>query len=117
MPEERLSRQIYLGVEDKRGLILLRFYYSSTKILITRPCLCRVGRKRRGSNPLSTDFDQNTADECVEAALDLTRLLLDEPDPIKLYEEGPWWSIAHHSKCLLYRLKNTANDQTQSCKQ
>lgn len=117
LPEERLSRQTYLGVADKRGLVLLRFYYSSTKILITRPCLCRVGRKRRGSNPLSTDFDQNTADECVEAALDLTRLLLDEPDPIKLYEEGPWWSIAHYSKCLLYRLKNTANDQTQLCKQ
>ena len=109
-----LPRQTQFTAEDQREMVLLRFYYVSTKILITRPCLYRIGRKRQGSVPSSTDFELNVAKECVEAALELTCLLPDQPDPVKLYEKGPWWSIAQHSEYLLLK-KHVIIGNIHSC--
>lgn len=90
--------------EGRREILLLRFYYFSTKILITRPCLCRHGRKILGQSPTSTDFDQSVAAKCVEAAVGMTDLLPDEPNAPQLYSEGPWWSIVHNSEYFLVTL-------------
>lgn len=83
--------------EGPRESLMLRFYYFSTKILITRPCLCRSGRKTSDQTNTSAMFDQRIAETCVEAALGLAKLLPNS-NPQSLYKDGPWWSIVHISE-------------------
>ncbi|KAF2822877.1 hypothetical protein CC86DRAFT_396455 [Ophiobolus disseminans] len=78
-----------------REHFLLKTDYWSTKILITRPCLCRIERRIRNESDFSADFNTTTAKECVEAALEITHLFPDDPDLAFLYSKGPWWSIVH----------------------
>jgi len=81
-----------------RELTLLRFSYYSLKILVTRPCLCRMERRIRGQTSGSADFNQKVAEACVKAAQDMVSMLPEQPNPQDLYETGPWWSIVHHRK-------------------
>ncbi|KAF2680541.1 hypothetical protein K458DRAFT_373421 [Lentithecium fluviatile CBS 122367] len=82
--------------DGSRELTLLRFYYYSVKILITRPCLCRTERRLRGQTKGSAHFNQKTAEACVNAALEMVSMLPVDPDLQDLYENGPWWSVLHH---------------------
>ncbi|KAJ4352177.1 uncharacterized protein N0V89_007524 [Didymosphaeria variabile] len=91
-----LHTQMFPPPEGSRESLLLRFYYLSTKILITRPCLCRSGRKIRDQSDVSATFDQRMARTCVRAALALAGLLSIDSSPEILYENGPWWSIVHN---------------------
>jgi hypothetical protein len=74
----------------QREQLLLAFSLFSAKILVTRPCLLRLER----SNP--ANFSQKTSDACLEAALNLSRLLPDQPDATWIYNQGPWWCIIHN---------------------
>ena len=55
-------------------------------------------------------LDQQMAETCVEAALDLAELL-PSSDPQSLYENGPWCSIVHLSEyypvCVLFSATNS----------
>lgn len=84
--------------EGRREYTLLSFSYYSTKILITRPCLCRTERRIKRQSEGSANFNQKTAEACVQAAQGLTSLLPDQPDLQSLYENAPWWCIIHNSK-------------------
>jgi hypothetical protein len=71
--------------------------YNSTKILITRPCLCRLDRRISNQTASSNDFNQRAALLCVGAAKSITSLLPDAiPDNLALlYQLGPWWQMVH----------------------
>jgi hypothetical protein len=89
------------GIEQpnqQREKSLLYFYHQSVKIYIMRPCLCRLDRRIKGQSAESARFNQNTADACVQAALDLTSWLPEPTDLHWIYEKGPWWSSVHISK-------------------
>lgn len=75
-------------------------YYWSTKIIITRPCLCRTERRIQRESESSVRFNSAMAEACVEAAREVTELFVDEPDPHYIYSMGPWWSIAHTGRFL-----------------
>jgi hypothetical protein len=101
LPEQNLSyTQFFPPPDGPRGSLMLRFSYLSTKILITRPCLCRSRRKNKGQSDPSAGFDQQMAETCVKAALDVAELM-PSSDPRSLYENSPWWSIVHISKLSL----------------
>jgi hypothetical protein len=85
---------------QQREKSLLYFYHQSVKIYVTRPCLCRVDRRIKGQSAESARFNQDTADACVQAALDLTSWLPDPTNPQWIYENGPWWSSVHISKYM-----------------
>lgn len=85
------------ALKDEREYFLLYLYYSSVKIYVTRPCLCRLDLRGNGQSEESAGFDKRIAETCVQAALDLTSRLPNHPDPRWLYERGPWWSIVHIS--------------------
>jgi hypothetical protein len=87
----------HLDFSAQREQVLLSFHYYSIKIQITRPCLCRLERRIQGQSDGSANFNQKTAESCVQAALDLTLLLPDLIDPVSLYQKGPWWNITHNS--------------------
>jgi hypothetical protein len=91
LPEENgLRVNPYTSATSARDWLLMQFSYYSTMILITRPCLCRTERRIRGQSESSADFNQRVAEQCVQAAQDMTNLLSDTPDPVSLFEDGPW---------------------------
>ncbi|RMZ88724.1 hypothetical protein DV736_g4042, partial [Chaetothyriales sp. CBS 134916] len=73
----------------------LGFFYYGSKIIIYRPCLCRLDRKIPNQSPKSMDFNRSGATGCVDAARDMLRLIPNEPNAIGLLTVGPWWSILH----------------------
>ncbi|ORY00961.1 hypothetical protein BCR34DRAFT_102002 [Clohesyomyces aquaticus] len=80
----------------KREQLLLAFQYYSTRLLISRPYLCRLERQIRGQSNTSAAFNNKTAAACVQAAHTITGLLPDEPDLSFVYQRGPWWCIVHN---------------------
>ncbi|KAK2763884.1 hypothetical protein FQN54_009502 [Arachnomyces sp. PD_36] len=78
----------------KEKLRLAMLYYSS-KILITRPCLCRVSRRDPQSRK-PNDESVVIAAECVESACSMLRQLPDVPDAISLNQSSPWWCLIHY---------------------
>jgi hypothetical protein len=83
-----------------RQQLLLRIEFWSTKMLITRPCLCRLEQRIRNENNASVEFNGASAKLCVEAALEMTKLFPDVPDIDFIYSQGPWWSVNHFSKFI-----------------
>ncbi|KAF1915856.1 fungal-specific transcription factor domain-containing protein [Ampelomyces quisqualis] len=81
--------------EFDRTQFLLRTEYWSTKMLITRPCLCRIERHIVNESDTSAGFNISTAEACVAAALGMVNLFPDEPDIEFVYSQGPWWAITH----------------------
>lgn len=78
----------------KEKLRLAMLYYSS-KILLTRPCLCRLSRREAQSRKIS-DESMLIATECVESACLMLDQLPDEPDAISLHGSSPWWCLIHY---------------------
>ena len=85
------------GIE--REQLLLRTQYWSTKILITRPCLCRTERRIKNESDKSAEFNSEMAEICVNSARSLTALFPDEPSPEFAYQKAPWWNVVHISEC------------------
>lgn len=72
----------------------LAFLFYSTKIGITRPCLCRLDSVRPQGEK-AYDFCNKTAAECVESACHMLTLFPESPDASLLHETCPWWCILH----------------------
>ncbi|PVH98672.1 hypothetical protein DM02DRAFT_32457 [Periconia macrospinosa] len=79
-----------LSLERER--LILNMAYISTKILITRPCVCRYGSHERGE---PENFNKQTARACVQAAIDLMNLLPLDKNESYFYKMGQWWSVVH----------------------
>ncbi|KAK5084619.1 hypothetical protein LTR05_005697 [Lithohypha guttulata] len=73
----------------------LGFYYYSTKMMLHRPCLCRLDRKIPGQSNRSNEFNRMSATECITAAQEQLALIPDEPNAVGLLRTGPWMSILH----------------------
>lgn len=88
-----------------REQLLLHLNYQNAKICITRPCLCRLDLRIKGQSEESARFNQKMAEGCIGAALAITSMLPDPPNPTWFFENGPWWSAVHISKnqCLQKR--------------
>lgn len=79
-------------VGQRIGLALL-FY--STKIGITRPCLCRLDSSSPEDDK-THEFCSKTAAECVESACHMLTLFPDTPDAAMLHRVSPWWCTLHY---------------------
>ena len=81
----------------ERQRISLGFFYYSTNIIITRPCLCRLEHNIPHESNRSKDFNRNAAMRCVRAAQGIVSLMpKGKPDPPALYKVAPWWCIVHY---------------------
>lgn len=76
----------------------LDILYHNTKILINRPCLCRLDRRIVNQTASSNDFNERAAITCVASAKAIATLLPEDPERhvVNLYESGPWWSMVHN---------------------
>jgi hypothetical protein len=79
------------GIHVKERMTL-QMYYHSAKILLSRPCLCRLDRRIGDQTRTSDEFNKRTAEVCVATAKAVASLLPDDPDRnrIKIYKIGPW---------------------------
>lgn len=73
----------------------LAFLFYSTKIGITRPCLCRLDQSA-SEDDKTYEFCNKTAAECIEAACHMLTLFPDTPDAVLLYRMSPWWCTLHY---------------------
>lgn len=76
----------------------LGFFYYGTRIIIHRPCLCRLDRKLPSQSAKSKDFNRTSAASCVDSAREMLQMLPDEPNAVGLNRIGPWWCLVH---CLM----------------
>jgi hypothetical protein len=76
----------------------LMIYYFSAKILVTRPCLCRIDRRIKNQTQASNEFNHKMAASCVNAAKALTALLPEDMSSggLRIYEVFPWWAVVHY---------------------
>ena len=87
------------AVDDVRWIHfrrLLAFFFYSTRIIVNRPCLCRIDQKIQKQSSFSREFDQSTAAECVRAACHMLDLLAEQINPTSLYAHSPWWCLVHY---------------------
>lgn len=73
----------------------LAFLFYSTKIGITRPCLCRL-ESSPPEDDKTHEFCSKTAAECVESACHMLTLFPDTPDAAMLHRISPWWCTLHY---------------------
>lgn len=80
-----------------RQRLSLGFFYYSTNIIISRPCLCRLDQNIPHESNTSKDFNKNAAMRCVRAAAGTISLIpTGRPDPVALYKIAPWWCTVHY---------------------
>ena len=79
-----------------RERLSLGFFYYGTRILINRPCLCRLDRRIPNESTRCRAFNRKAAATCVRAATGMLGLMPAEPNPVGLYKVSPWWCLLHH---------------------
>lgn len=85
------------GNQYEREKNVLDMHIHSARILITRPCLCRLERLTKDVSSSSSVIGQKMAQACIESANSIASLLPECSDSnvSRLYEATPWWSIVH----------------------
>ena len=87
--------------ETESCRVALRILFYSTRIIINRPCLCRVEERIEDQAGSPKRKSINSANKCVESARALLNLILHKPDSITLREGTLWWMLLHHLKRAL----------------
>ncbi len=80
---------------QRKQLIHSMFYYS-TRLILTRPCLCRMERRINNQSASSKVFCKETAQACINSAKAIVDLIPDDPDPAWFSMTGSWWSHIHY---------------------
>ena len=78
-----------------RQRLSLGVVYHNSRMMLHRPCLCRMDRKIPRQSAHSRELTRAAAQKCVQAAIDLLTLLPPRPDVISLYVNVPWWTMLH----------------------
>ena len=73
----------------------LGFCYYGTKIMVYRPCLCRLDRRVPHQSSKLLEFNRQAVTACVDAARDILNLIPDEPNAVGLMRVSPWWCVPH----------------------
>ncbi|KAF8470041.1 fungal-specific transcription factor domain-containing protein [Kalaharituber pfeilii] len=79
-----------------RQRMTLAFQHFHTRIIINRPCLCRIDGRIPHESSRSKLFNRSAALACIESARETIKLLPDVPHPVGLYKVSPWWGLFHY---------------------
>ncbi|KAL7268301.1 hypothetical protein RUND412_009080 [Rhizina undulata] len=79
-----------------RHRMCLALQYHNARIIINRPCLCRLESRIPNESSRSRGFNRSAAATCVEAARESIALIPDEPNPVGLVSTSPWWCLLHY---------------------
>ncbi|KAL8718912.1 MAG: hypothetical protein Q9225_004015 [Loekoesia sp. 1 TL-2023] len=78
--------------------IAIGMLFHSTRIIINRPCHCRLERRIADQSSTSKSFNVDSAGQCVASALGILTLIPNQPDPTFIYQGPLWWMCFHHLK-------------------
>ncbi|KAL8998725.1 MAG: hypothetical protein Q9169_002280 [Polycauliona sp. 2 TL-2023] len=78
--------------------IAIGMFFHSTRVLINRPCLCRLDRRIEHQSVSSGSINATAAQQCVSSARSILGLIPDQPSPIAIYRGPFWWMGFHHLK-------------------
>lgn len=87
--------------ETESCRVALRILFHSTRTIIHRPCLCRIGGRIQNQSSSSKRTDRSSANKCVDSARATLSLILHKPDSTVLHEGTMWWMLLHHVKRAL----------------
>jgi hypothetical protein len=77
-----------------RERMVLGFQLCSAWMLLTRPALDSQSQPRW--EEMKVDITKSMAAKCIEAAKMAIDFLPEVPDPLFIYNQGPWWCVVHH---------------------
>ncbi|KAL8703253.1 MAG: hypothetical protein Q9201_003559 [Fulgogasparrea decipioides] len=83
----------YSAVRTAIGML-----FHSTRIIINRPCLCRLDRRIMNQSNTSDSINIAAADRCVVSARTVVAFLSENPEPAIIYRGPLWWMAFHHLK-------------------
>lgn len=86
------------GPEHDSARIAIGMFFHSTRVLINRPCLCRLDRRIDGQSDLSGSINAAAAHRCVTSARAILALIPNQPEPGIIYRGPLWWMGFHHLK-------------------
>ena len=96
LPEELQPANSIRESDSQRERLLLSFQYHSTKLLICRPCLCRLEQHIKNQTDGTAELNRKTAEACVQGAQAVARIFPDQPNYTFIYQQSPWWCIVHY---------------------
>jgi hypothetical protein len=96
LPSELNFTIIQQDGQHSRDRTALGLFYYSSKMILHRPCLCRLDGRILNESNQSKDFNRSAAATCIQSAQSLLNLLPQLIDHVELYRTCPWWSILHH---------------------
>lgn len=76
--------------------IALAIMSHSTRVLINRPCLCRIDRRIANQSEESVRKNREAANKCVSSAQMVITYLPSKHDPRLLRWSPIWWMLLHH---------------------
>lgn len=76
--------------------IRLAFQYYSTRILLGRPCICRLNAAQDPSAE-QRDFNHIMATSALNSAMQIAALIPDEFTSGSPHRAGPWWCLLHYT--------------------
>lgn len=79
-----------------REQLALGFLFYSIRIMVHRPCLCRVGLKGKDQSHSSQQFNAEAAQKCLKSAIEMLDLLPTQVDSRAFCQDGPWATLLHH---------------------
>ncbi|KAL9003373.1 MAG: hypothetical protein Q9188_003746 [Gyalolechia gomerana] len=72
--------------------------FHSARVIINRPCHCRLDFRITDQSIASDSFNLDSARQCVASAMGILALVPDQPDPAVIYRGPLWWMGFHHLK-------------------
>ncbi|KAL8838747.1 MAG: hypothetical protein Q9170_001996 [Blastenia crenularia] len=84
--------------ERDLGRAAVGMLFHSTRIIINRPCHCRLDQRIANQSSASYKLNVDSASQCVASALAMLALIPDQPDPVSIYQGPLWWMFFHHLK-------------------
>ena len=82
------------NIIERMGLAM---QFSSSRMILFRPCLCRLEGRMKKQSEDSKDFNQEAVENCIRSARKMISLLSWSASNVqKLYAITPWWNTLHY---------------------
>ncbi|KAI4116729.1 MAG: hypothetical protein LQ345_002909 [Seirophora villosa] len=84
--------------EHEPARIAIAMLFHSTRIIINRPCLCRLDDRIVRQSANSASINLESAGLCIASARAILALIPNQPDLDVIYQSPLWWMSFHHIK-------------------
>ncbi|KAL8806377.1 MAG: hypothetical protein Q9182_001407 [Xanthomendoza sp. 2 TL-2023] len=98
LPEPFCTEPTHQTPEPQTARVALGMLFHSTRIIINRPCLCRLDYRIDHQSNTSDSINVASANRCIASARATLALIPDEPDMALIYQGPLWWMGLHHLK-------------------